>query len=662
MVTRSVIRITPAERESAVDSNYYSNLDVNQLQNKKQNDGFKYDTKDHIEEIIIQPGNVHGRCLCNATDDGGFCCDGHSCRYVSSHCKPNDGKKGEGEKAVDIHGYNSNTSKKRSLLLGDADNNGEKKRRKKRQKFIDLTDVPPKSPILKSGGGDGAASKYRGVALNKAMNKWQAQVMINREQYLIGYYHNEEEAAIDYARAVFKYDVLRQRRQKFIDVADVPPQPPILKSSSRGGDSSKYQGVTFHKVTKKWHAQISVDGKQYLIGSYDNEEEAAIDYARAVFKYDAGKAGVKRRQQGQKMIDLVDVTPQSPIKSNRRYDSSKEATKKRQAQTSAEGKHHLIGFYDDKEESDINYNNAVFNHNGGGVNNDERKKRQKFIDLNDVPKQSPILRIGNDDGRIKDGASKYQGVTFDKSKKKWKATITIDGKRHCIGMYENDEEAAIDYARAVFKYDAMIDLTEVPPQSPILRNGNDDGHIDDGASKYQGVFFNNATKKWQAQISFARKQHLIGNYDSEEVAAIDYARAIFKYIAGGVKGKRKKRQKFIDLTDVPPQSPILRRSGKKDGTSKYQGVAFDKMTNKWQAKISVDGNQHHIGRYENEEEAAIDYARAVFKYDAGKAEEGKGRLLGQKFIDLADIPLNSPILRSSNEDGTSTHQGVTVWV
>ena len=34
MVTRSVIRITPAERESAVDSNYYSNLDVNQLQNK----------------------------------------------------------------------------------------------------------------------------------------------------------------------------------------------------------------------------------------------------------------------------------------------------------------------------------------------------------------------------------------------------------------------------------------------------------------------------------------------------------------------------------------------------------------------------------------------------------------------------------------------------
>ena len=234
MVTRSVIRITPAERESAVDSNYYSNLDVNQLQNKKQNDGFKYDTKDHIEEIIIQPGNVHGRCLCNATDDGGFCCDGHSCRYVSSHCKPNDGKKGEGEKAVDIHGYNSNTSKKRSLLLGDADNNGEKKRRKKRQKFIDLTDVPPQSPLLKSSSKDGA-SKYKGVCFNKAKGKWLAQISVEGKLHYIGYYDNEEEAAIEYARAVSKYKARTTgcNRKQIIDLTDVPLQSPILKSRSK---------------------------------------------------------------------------------------------------------------------------------------------------------------------------------------------------------------------------------------------------------------------------------------------------------------------------------------------------------------------------------------------------------------------------------------------
>ena len=35
----------------------------------------------------------------------------------------------------------------------------------------------------------------------------------------------------------------------------------------------------------KWVAQIRIDGKLLLIGYYDDEEEAAVDYARAVFKY-----------------------------------------------------------------------------------------------------------------------------------------------------------------------------------------------------------------------------------------------------------------------------------------------------------------------------------------------------------------------------------------
>jgi len=31
-------------------------------------------------------------------------------------------------------------------------------------------------------------------------------------------------------------------------------------------------------------AQIMIEGKQRIIGHYENDEEAAIDYARAVFK------------------------------------------------------------------------------------------------------------------------------------------------------------------------------------------------------------------------------------------------------------------------------------------------------------------------------------------------------------------------------------------
>ena len=38
-------------------------------------------------------------------------------------------------------------------------------------------------------------------------------------------------------------------------------------------------------MSNKWTAQVNFDGKLLFIGYYDNEEEAAVDCARAVFKF-----------------------------------------------------------------------------------------------------------------------------------------------------------------------------------------------------------------------------------------------------------------------------------------------------------------------------------------------------------------------------------------
>ena len=59
--------------------------------------------------------------------------------------------------------------------------------------------------------------------------------------------------------------------------------------------------------------------------------------------------------------------------------------------------------------------------------NKQVKKRQKIvdaftIDLSDVPPQLPIFKHAD---KVKEGASKYAGVSFDKSTKKWKAGIWI---------------------------------------------------------------------------------------------------------------------------------------------------------------------------------------------------------------------------------------------
>jgi len=277
MVTSIVIRITPAERASAAEDLNRDDGNDDQLHHKKRCDDFddgegdyKYDAENYGEKI----------CVTKAAD-GGFC-DDHSRNDVPSHCKPSDDARKDEGTAVNIRRHNNNTSNKRPLLLeDDEEDNREKKRRRKRPNVIDLADVPPLSPILRSGIKDGA-SKYQGVSFNKATNKWWARISVDGKTHYIGLYDNEEEAAIDYARAAYKY----KAGQKFIDLTDVPPQSPI--KSKRSDGSSKYQGVTFNKTLNKWRARISVDGKQHLIGYYDNEEEAAIDYARAAYKYKAG--------------------------------------------------------------------------------------------------------------------------------------------------------------------------------------------------------------------------------------------------------------------------------------------------------------------------------------------------------------------------------------
>eukprot|EP00984_Skeletonema_dohrnii_P021387 scaffold10675_cov107-Skeletonema_dohrnii-CCMP3373.AAC.1 len=437
---------------------------------------------------------------------------------------------------------------------------------------IDLTDVPPQPPIPKSGGRiKEGASKYTGVCFNKQTNKWQAQIGIDGKQWCIGYYDNEEEAATDYARAVFNYK--NEQDSFIIDLSDVPPQSPIPKSAGHIKEgASKYMGVSFDKRTNKWQAQISIDGKLRFIGYYENEEEAAVDYARALFKYKNQAALGKAREQDSFIIDLSDVPPQPPI-----------------------------------------------------------------------PKSS---------GKIKEGASKYTGVHFNKQTNKWRVQINIKGKNRTIGYYENEEEAAADYARAVFKYKGqgaldkarerraldnareqdsfIIDLSGVPPQPSISKSA---GLM--GASKYTGVTFNKSTNKWLAKIRIDGKQQYIGSYENEEAAAVDYARAVFKYKGQGALDKARERRALdkareqdsviIDLTGIPPQSPIPKSKGRiKEGSSKYTGVSFRKKVNKWLAKIRIDGKQRYIGAYENEEAAAADYARAVFKYK-GQAVLGKAR-------------------------------------
>lgn len=52
----------------------------------------------------------------------------------------------------------------------------------------------------------------------------------------------------------------------------------IMNGPRRLGSSSKYLGVSWYKLNGKWKSQIQHNGKNFHIGTYDSEIEAALAY------------------------------------------------------------------------------------------------------------------------------------------------------------------------------------------------------------------------------------------------------------------------------------------------------------------------------------------------------------------------------------------------
>jgi len=68
---------------------------------------------------------------------------------------------------------------------------------------------------------------------------------------------------------------------------------------------------------------------------------------------------------------------------------------------------------------------------------------------NDLENLRWINYSGNCRNRIKrkNCSSKYRGVCWDKKDKKWRASITIDGKVKCLGFFTNEEDASLVYEK-----------------------------------------------------------------------------------------------------------------------------------------------------------------------------------------------------------------------
>ena len=147
-------------------------------------------------------------------------------------------------------------------------------------------------------------------------------------------------------------------------------------------------------------------------------------------------------------------------------------------------------------------------------------------------------------------SSKFWGVHWDRRDKKWQARYTdADGKRRCVGRFDDEEEAARARDRAV--RDAGLEgqhrmnaVDATGALVPRTRGSDRPVVAPDPAraptavsSKFWGVSWAKKERRWQARYTDANgKRRHIGHFDTQEQAAHAVNAAIRR---AGLEGRRK---------------------------------------------------------------------------------------------------------------------------
>jgi len=464
-----------------------------------------------------------------------------------------------------------------------------------------------KAPVVKElrqvmKGSRGVASRYRGVRWEERSNKWTASINCGGKSVHLGSFPDDTEAAR-------KYDQVAAPLGRDLNFPG-PGQAAAVKS----GQSSNYRGVCWHSKIGKWRADIRRNGKNETLGYFETEEEAARQYDEAAAPL------------GRPVNFLPELeTEVIPHKRQRaRAKVHKYAQNLSHAWTPPPAVAHVMSAPD--------------------------------------PSHSSMKKVRGSDSQSLGLAStsRFTGVSWFGSTKKWKAQANLGGKNTYLGSFNSEEEAARKYDEAVRPYGRLLnfpDTSESDSSSSSSSSSSSNGAsfgpavpTRHGSSSFKGVSWNLAACKWLAQIRVHGKKMYLGNYDDEEEAAhqVDahaaplgrplnfpegphaaIALAANEAAAAAVLSELEKLQgpnPFAtqsphvaessypysgDPDDQDDDEPPTSAGEQEIKRSSYKGVTWFRKTNKWMAAVYVGKKRTHLGYFDDEIAAARRYDEAA---------------------------------------------------
>lgn len=218
---------------------------------------------------------------------------------------------------------------------------------------------------------------------------------------------------------------------------------------------------------------------------------------------------------------------------------------------------------------------AFLNHKPNGF-----EKVVDHINNNSIDNRLENLQIitnrENSSKDKKNGTSKYIGVSWRESSKRWRSAIYHQGKSIELGYFKDEKEASRYYQAALtaIKEGKTINKKPQPTQT----------------SSYTGVLKCKTSSKWKASISINNKKIWLGSFNTEEEAA------------------EKRKQAEEDKKNGIAISPTRQKP-----TNSNKGIIYAKDKSKWRAVIWFNKRNNFIGYYDNEDDAVKAREKALNK-------------------------------------------------
>lgn len=115
------------------------------------------------------------------------------------------------------------------------------------------------------------------------------------------------------------------------------------------------------------------------------------------------------------------------------------------------------------------------------------------------------------------GTSPFKGVSLDARTGRWVARLKANNEQINIGAFDDEAEAALAYdcvARGRHGHFAVLNFPDVSEYDPLL--------LGSGRSRFKGVSWDRARRKWRATIQVDGRKAELGRYENEADAARAY--------------------------------------------------------------------------------------------------------------------------------------------